>query len=70
MRERPLSPHFTIYRMSRYSLLSSIANRLTGIVLSLGVVVLTYWLVAAAGGARAYLRARYARMKSTSWRVR
>jgi succinate dehydrogenase / fumarate reductase cytochrome b subunit len=43
--------------MSRYSLLSSIANRLTGIVLSLGVVVLTYWLVAAAGGVRTYVRA-------------
>jgi succinate dehydrogenase / fumarate reductase, cytochrome b subunit len=57
MRERPLSPHVTIYRMSRYSLLSSITNRVTGVVLSLGVVVLTYWLLAIAGGGRTYLRA-------------
>jgi succinate dehydrogenase / fumarate reductase cytochrome b subunit len=43
--------------MSRYSLLSSVANRATGIVLSVGVLVLTYWLLAAAGGPRSYLRA-------------
>ena len=57
MRERPLSPHVTVYRMSRYSLLSSVANRANGIVLSAGVLVLTYWLLAAAGGPRSYLRA-------------
>jgi succinate dehydrogenase / fumarate reductase, cytochrome b subunit len=56
-RRRPLSPHLTIYRLSRYSLLSSISNRATGMVLSLGQILLAYWLIAAASGARAYTRA-------------
>jgi len=43
--------------MSRYSLLSSITNRLTGVVLSVGLLVLVYWLMAVAGGNRAYLQA-------------
>jgi succinate dehydrogenase / fumarate reductase, cytochrome b subunit len=57
MRSRPLSPHLSIYRMSRYSLLSSITNRITGITLSVGLLVLIYWLMAVAGGNRPYLRA-------------
>jgi succinate dehydrogenase / fumarate reductase, cytochrome b subunit len=56
-RGRPLSPYMTIYKMSRYSLLSSISNRATGIVLSLGQLLLVYWLIAAASGERAYTRA-------------
>jgi succinate dehydrogenase / fumarate reductase, cytochrome b subunit len=56
-RGRPLSPHMSIYKMSRYSLLSSISNRATAIGLSLGQLLLVYWLLAAAGGARAYARA-------------
>jgi succinate dehydrogenase / fumarate reductase cytochrome b subunit len=58
MRERPLSPHFTVYKMTRYCLLSSISNRLTGIALSIGLLVLVYWLTAAASGEQAYQRAR------------
>jgi len=58
MRPRPLSPHMTIYRMSRYSLLTSFANRATGMVLSAGLLVLIYWLTALARGARAYARAQ------------
>jgi succinate dehydrogenase / fumarate reductase, cytochrome b subunit len=57
MRARPLSPHLTVYRMSRYSLLSSITNRITGVVLSVGLLVFVYWLMAVAGGNRDYLRA-------------
>jgi succinate dehydrogenase / fumarate reductase, cytochrome b subunit len=57
MRARPLSPHLSIYRMSRYSLLSSITNRATGVVLSVGLILLIYWLMAVAGGNRAYLHA-------------
>lgn len=57
MRARPLSPHLTIYRMSRYSLLSSITNRVTGVVLSVGLLVLVYWLMAVSGSNREYLRA-------------
>ncbi len=44
--------------MSRYSLLSSISNRLTGLLLSLGLLLLLYWLVSLAEGARAYAGAR------------
>ncbi|MGC1459729.1 MAG: succinate dehydrogenase, cytochrome b556 subunit [Steroidobacteraceae bacterium] len=58
MRARPLSPHLTIYRMYRYSMLSSIANRVTGAALSAGLLVFIYWLTALARGARAYARAQ------------
>jgi succinate dehydrogenase / fumarate reductase cytochrome b subunit len=58
MRARPLSPHMSIYRMSRYSLLTSFANRVTGMVLSVGLLVLVYWLTALARGAHAYARAQ------------
>jgi succinate dehydrogenase cytochrome b subunit len=43
--------------MSRYSLLSSITNRITGVVLSVGLLVLVYWLMAVASSNRDYLRA-------------
>ena len=58
MRARPLSPHMSIYRMSRYCLITSFANRLTGIALSAGLLVFIYWLSALARGARAYARAQ------------
>src|SRR5215469_13554892 len=54
MTERPLSPHLGVYRMWRYSLLSSIVNRATGLVLSAGLILLVYWLVAIASGLAAY----------------
>ena len=56
-RERPLSPHLGIYRMTRYSLASSISNRITGVILSAGLLPLIYWLTAASAGPRAYARA-------------
>jgi succinate dehydrogenase / fumarate reductase cytochrome b subunit len=43
--------------MSRYTLATSIFNRFTGVCLSVGLLVLVYWLMALAGGARAYDRA-------------
>lgn len=43
--------------MSRYTLASSIFNRFTGVGLSLGLLLLVYWLMAVAGGARAQERA-------------
>jgi len=58
MRARPLSPHMSIYRMSRYCLISSFANRVTGVGLSVGLVVFIYWLTALARGARAYAHAQ------------
>ncbi|MGA7539735.1 MAG: succinate dehydrogenase, cytochrome b556 subunit [Steroidobacteraceae bacterium] len=58
MTERPLSPHLSVYRMYRYTLLSSILNRAAGLVLSVGLILLVYWLVAIAGGPAAYRGAR------------
>ena len=57
MPTRPLSPHLSVYRMSRYTLATSIANRFTGVALSAGLVLLVYWLMGVAGGARSYERA-------------
>jgi succinate dehydrogenase / fumarate reductase cytochrome b subunit len=57
MPARPISPHLSVYRMSRYTLVSSIFNRFTGVGLSLALVLLTYWLVSVAGGAAAQARA-------------
>ena len=59
MPTRPLSPHLSVYRMSRYTLATSIANRFAGLALSLGLVLLVYWLMALAGGARSYARATH-----------
>jgi succinate dehydrogenase / fumarate reductase, cytochrome b subunit len=44
---RPLSPHLQIYRPQISSMLS-IMHRITGIALSIGTILLTVWLVAAA----------------------
>jgi succinate dehydrogenase / fumarate reductase cytochrome b subunit len=57
MRARPLSPHM-IYRLTRYSLITSFANRVTGAVLSVGLLAFIYWLTALARGARVYARAQ------------
>ena len=57
MPTRPLSPHLSVYRMSRYTLATSIANRFTGVALSAGLLLLVYWLMAVAGGAGSYARA-------------
>jgi succinate dehydrogenase / fumarate reductase cytochrome b subunit len=45
--------------MYRYSLATSIANRFTGLALSAGLLLLVYWLMAVAGGARGYARAAH-----------
>jgi succinate dehydrogenase / fumarate reductase cytochrome b subunit len=50
---RPLSPNIQIYRPQLTSVLS-IANRITGIILSASAVVLVIWLSAAATGPHAY----------------
>ncbi len=57
MPRRPLSPHLSVYQMSRYTLATSIFNRLTGVALSAGLLLLVYWLMAVAGGERAQARA-------------
>ena len=50
---RPLSPHLQIYRWP-LSMVLSISHRATGIALSVGAVLLTWWLVAAAASDRAF----------------
>jgi succinate dehydrogenase cytochrome b556 subunit len=57
MPARPLSPHLSVYKMSRYSLATSIFNRFTGVGLSIGLVLLVYWLTSVAGGAGSQARA-------------
>jgi succinate dehydrogenase / fumarate reductase cytochrome b subunit len=57
MPERPLSPHLSVYKF-KYTLATSILNRLAGLILSLGFFLFVYWLVALAAGARAYAQAR------------
>ena len=54
---RPLSPHLSVYKMSRYTLATSMFNRFTGVGLSAGLVLLVYWLMAVAGGAQSQARA-------------
>ena len=48
MRQRPLSPHLGVYRFA-YTMATSIAHRASGIVLSVGFLLLGWWLMAAAG---------------------
>jgi succinate dehydrogenase cytochrome b subunit len=57
MPTRPLSPHLSVYKF-KYTLLSSILNRFTGLGLSVGLIALTYWLLAVAAGARAQAQAQ------------
>ena len=52
---RPLSPHLQIYRWQLTSMLS-ILHRAAGVALSLGAVLLVWWLVAAANGPEAFGR--------------
>jgi succinate dehydrogenase / fumarate reductase cytochrome b subunit len=51
--KRPLSPHLGIYRLT-LSMLMSIVHRLTGLALVAGMLVLTWWLLAAAASRNAY----------------
>ena len=52
-RPRPRSPNVQIYRPQLTSVLS-VLNRIKGIVLSLGAIVLVVWLLAAAAGPEAF----------------
>ncbi|HMK68723.1 MAG TPA: succinate dehydrogenase, cytochrome b556 subunit [Stellaceae bacterium] len=51
--ERPLSPHLQIYRWQLTSVLS-ILHRMTGVALSVGTLLLAWWLVALASGEESY----------------
>ena len=56
MRERPLSPHLSVYRI-QYTMALSILHRITGVWMSLGLIALVYWLVSLAAGESEYGRA-------------
>jgi succinate dehydrogenase / fumarate reductase cytochrome b subunit len=51
--KRPTSPHLQIYRWQIGNTLS-ILHRITGSVLALGLIALSYWLVSIAGGPQSY----------------
>lgn len=50
---RPLSPHLQIYKPQLTSVLS-ILHRATGIALAVGMLLLVWWVIAAATGPEAY----------------
>ncbi len=54
---RPLSPHLQVYRPQITSVLS-ILHRMTGVALTIGTVLLTWWLVAAAYGPEQFANAQ------------
>ena len=53
--DRPISPHLQIYRW-QLTMVLSILHRAAGMALSLGAILLVWWLVAAASGPQAYDR--------------
>lgn len=53
--ERPLSPHLSIYRWPM-TMTVSILHRVTGLALSLGLIVLVAWILTLADGPAAYGR--------------
>jgi len=52
-RARPLSPHLKIYR-PMLTMMMSIVHRITGAGLYFGLLLLAWWLIAAASGPNAY----------------
>ncbi len=56
-RNRPLSPHLQVYRLPITAWIS-ISHRATGVVLTIGTLLLAYWLGAAAYGPEEYDRAQ------------
>jgi succinate dehydrogenase / fumarate reductase cytochrome b subunit len=51
---RPLSPHLQIYRQPLTAGIVSILHRITGIGLTVGLLYLVCWLIAAASGLEAF----------------
>ena len=56
--DRPISPHLQIYRWY-LTMMLSILHRATGVVLSIGLILLTWWLVALASGPDAFEPVRW-----------
>ena len=55
---RPLSPHLQVYRWQLTSVLS-ITHRATGVILSIGVPFLLYWIWSLTAGAADYAHAQW-----------
>lgn len=51
---RPLSPHLQVYDMLQMTSALSITHRITGVLWSAGLVLLVWWLMAAAAGEAAF----------------
>ncbi len=51
--KRPLSPHLQVYRLPLTGLIS-IAHRITGLTLAIGLILVVYMLIATAVGETAY----------------
>ena len=51
--QRPVSPHLQVYRLTLSMVMSGL-HRITGLALVAGMVMLTWWLLAAAAGQNAY----------------
>ena len=52
-RARPLSPHLQVYKLT-LSFLMSVFHRISGAALYFGMLLLAWWLIAAASGPNAY----------------
>lgn len=49
IRNRPTSPHLQVYKLPMTAMLS-ITHRGTGVILTIGTLLVTWWLAALAGG--------------------
>jgi len=57
--KRPLSPHLQVYDMLQLTSALSISSRITGAAWGLGLVLLVWWLVAAASGPSAFANVQW-----------
>ena len=57
--KRPLSPHLQVYDMLQLTSALSISSRITGAAWGVGLVLLVWWLVAAAAGPSAFATAQW-----------
>lgn len=55
-KERPLSPHLQVYRLPMTAMMS-ISHRMTGVLLTIGLVLLAGWIIAAGMGEEYYNQA-------------
>ena len=55
---RPLSPHIQVYRFMLTYVMSGF-HRVTGLVLYFGIVLVVWWLLAAASGPNAYAKVQW-----------